>query len=191
MIAPEHAQLSVTRQCELVGISRVTLVLPAKGKKRLKPALDARDRRAVPEDALVRLKANGAAPAATWPLCRAQASASFNAPDGPSGRGAAAEHVAANTPAPGLSVSAKGQNRAGPPGLVCRSDVPADGAWLFVSRCDHGLARSQGAVVASVNDTGYGVVSRPWKRQSSATVVPRSSTPIRAANSRAATGSMC
>ena len=54
MIEPDHPRLSIVRQCGLVSISRIVVLLRAGASRRGKVGADAGDRRGVPRDAVVR-----------------------------------------------------------------------------------------------------------------------------------------
>ena len=129
MIEASYPDLSLVRQCALMGVSRSGWLLRGEGGERIEPSVDALDRRAVFAHAVVRLAADGAALAASGPRCRPRAGAAADADDRFASRGAAAEHVPPGAGTQGVPVSAlQSRCRAPEPCLVCASACPSDWA---------------------------------------------------------------
>ena len=187
MIDPRHGRLSISAAVPL-GVDRPLVVL-LRGPRRepAESAPDAADRRAVSGDAVLRLAPDDALAASPGLHGGPQAGATPDATAGPAGGLPAPQDVSAAPGAQDLSLpAARSGDHAAEPRLVCGRDLHSAAARLSLPGRDHGLVEPQGAVLALVEHAWMRAsASRPWKRPSSATERPRSSTPTRAANSRA------
>lgn len=99
MIEPNHARLSIVRQCQLISIARSSHYYVGRGETPLNLAL----MRLIDTQYLlmpvVWLAADGPSPASTGLLCRPQADPSPDASDGPDGHLPQAEDVDAKSSA--------------------------------------------------------------------------------------------
>ena len=167
------------------GDQPLELVLPPGGRVAGERSADAADGRVALELPVVRLPADGPCATAHGPSGGSQAGAAIDAGDGLALPGAAAEHLSPGPGASGVSVpAARSGSGSAQPGVVCRSDVSADGARLFVPGGYHGLVLAQGAVLGALHDAGHGVLRACAAGGDRAqTARRRCSTPTRAASS--------
>ena len=144
MVDPQHAGLSITRQCRLVSITRSSFYYARRGRKPAESAPDAADRRAVPRDAVLRIAPDDtlATPPGQYGL--AQAGAPPDATAGGARALPAAPDVSAAPGAPDLSLPApRSADHAAEPRVVhgCHLHPPAAG--LFVPGRRDGLGEPQ------------------------------------------------
>src|SRR6185312_17360450 len=110
-------------------------------------------------NALVWLKADGAAPTASGLVRGPQTGSSADAQDRSVADLPATKDQRTASPASYLSLPAAASgDRAAGSGLVCRRDLHLDAAWLPLSRCHHGLVQPQGAGLAIVEHDGCRVL---------------------------------
>ena len=133
------------------GLEPIELVLRGGGRVAGEPGVDAPDRRAVPEETLLRQPEDGGGDGH-----RSQAGAAADAADGPGGDLPQAASVAKHEGTPDLPVfAAECEDRAARPGVVQRHHLRAHAAGLDVLDGGHGLVQSLRAVVAVVEHLGW------------------------------------
>ena len=193
MVDPQHAGLSITRQCRLVSITRSSFYDARRGESPLNLRLMRRI-----DEQFLETPFYGFAPDDTLaPPPGQYGFAQAGAPPDATAGGAralpAAPDVSAAPGAPDLSLPAtRSADHAAEPRVVhgCHLHPPAAG--LSVPGRRDGLGEPQGAVLAPVQTRSMRTsASRPCTRRSSTMALRRSSTATRGANSPASTSPTC
>src|SRR3990167_3453680 len=143
------------------GIGAFDVLLRAGGQERRELEVDAGDRRAVPQAAVLRLAAGDGLALGGWGGSQREAGGTGDAGGGVAGGFTRAAHPAAPSRASDLPVLAAGYGSpAAQSGLVLRHHVRADAAWVFVSGGGDGLVQSLRAGLGVVEHLGGTVLCR-------------------------------
>src|SRR5918995_5451935 len=158
MIDRLNKHLSLTRQCQLLGLSRSSLYY--------QPATDNTEDLAlmaliVPGDAVLRLAQDDGLAAPRGSCRQSQAGPPADASDGVTGDLAETQHQQAEPRAQGLSVlAARPHHRAAQPSLGDRYYVHPDAQGVLLPGGDHGLGEPARAVMALVQYHGRDLLRR-------------------------------
>ena len=143
------------------GIGAFDVLLRAGGQERRELEVDAGDRRAVPQAAVLRLAADDGLARGVGVGSQREAGGTVDAGDGIAGDFTGTAHLAAPSRASDLPVLAAGYGSpAAQSGLVLRHHVRADAAWVFVSGGGDGLVQSLRAGLGVVEHLGGAVLCR-------------------------------
>ena len=198
LVDRRHRDLSIVRQCQLLGVSRSSLYYRAKGTSEQDlgtgPVLAAGAGPPVPGDPLLRFQADEGLAGKEGHAGKPEAGAAAHESDGAACHLPAAQHQPPVAGEPGLSLPAEEcENHPAQPGVGRGHHLPAHGPRGPLPGGGDGLAQAVRGGLAAVQHPPIGIGGRLWRPASAprrwrrlwARVGRRCSTPTRGASSPA------